>query len=128
MVLDQKWSWARSNSESKMSAPALRAAQEADTVLATALAKTKLLTAVKKLEVLSELEFEHEHDECEQALLASVENAEKMAAGERGDRVKFAAAAKLVKQRIPPSTHIPPRQGVDWECWLYCVLISGSRT
>ena len=63
------------------------------------LKQSKLLTAVKKLEVLSELEFDIEHNECEQSLLASVENAEKVAAGEHGDRVKFAAAAKQQENR-----------------------------
>ena len=82
-----------------MSSAAMRAAEEADAVLATTLGKTKLLTAVKKLELLSELEFEHEHDACEQSLLASVQNAEKVAAGELGDRVKFAAAAKQQERR-----------------------------
>ena len=94
------------------SAAALEAAAVADKVLATSLAKTKLLTAVKKLEVLSELEFEHEHGGCEQALLASVENAEKMAAGERGDRVKVTVFRSAPPQQrvspTPPTWPTPP--------------------
>ena len=77
-----------------MSSAAVRAAEEADALLASVMGRTTVLTAVQKLELLNGLEFEAEHDACEEEVAASIANAEKVAAGERGDRVKSTAAVR----------------------------------
>ena len=71
-----------------MRAAALRAAEEADAELASVLGRTKVLSAVQKLELLNGLQFDAEHDACEHDVAASIANAEKVASGEAGDRVK----------------------------------------
>ena len=72
----------------------MRAAEEADAELASVLGRATVLSAVQKLQLLKGLEFDAEHDAFEHDVAATIANAEKVAAGERGDRVKFAAAVR----------------------------------
>lgn len=77
-----------------MSSAAVRAAEEADAVLASVLGQTNVLSAVQKVELLTELAFKAEAEACEQDVAASIANAEEVAAGNLGDRVKYAAAVR----------------------------------